>query len=640
MKKSHQTKFCPQINLLIEWYNDSKDVMDKHNYSTKEITDGVKDILSVVNTKYFTGQSCAMLFSMLGNYGFNLNTADADTKNLLTNALLRKSPHFNPQEIANTLNAATKLDLQLNENLQSALVKSIEKNIAGFNPQDTSNTLNAITKLDLQLNENLQSALVQSIEKNIAGFNPQDTSNTLNAITKLDLKLNESLKSALVQSIEKNIAEFNSQAISNTLNSLTKLDLQLNESLKSALVQSIEENVAGFNPQAISNTLNALTKLDLKINNILKSALVKSIEKNIAEFNSQAISNTLNSLTKLDLQLNESLKSSLVQSIEKNIAEFNSQAISNTLNSLTKLSLKLNESLKISLVQAIEKNIAEFKPQNIANTLNALTKLDLKLNKNLQSALVQYIEKNIAGFNAQETAGTLNSLAKLNMLNGNILLMALNNMHAKSIKNEVDILQIYSAIVEYCGQNQDKWQVIERCLQNSGSSLAIIKNISNTLLKASITKSRLQNAVAYALKQIADDIIQEEILHCHIVDFYIPSKNMVIEVNGPYHFTTDGIFNVDTKYKQASLIKLGYKVVNINYYDWSKLTSNNEKTIFLKKLLNIDSKVANQVVPGLRATAKPFVPSFAMQQASGSDTNKEETSPDSSLLENKPVIFY
>jgi predicted ATP-grasp superfamily ATP-dependent carboligase len=89
---------------------------------------------------------------------------------------------------------------------------------------------------------------------------------------------------------------------------------------------------------------------------------------------------------------------------------------------------------------------------------------------------------------------------------------------------------------------------------------------------------------------------------------------MIVEVNGPHHFATDGIFNVDTKYKQASLIKLGYKVINVNYYDWNKLKSDNEKIIFLQNLLNIDSKVANQAISVLRATAKPFAPRFAIRQ--------------------------
>ncbi|EKX74209.1 conserved hypothetical protein [Theileria equi strain WA] len=76
----------------------------------------------------------------------------------------------------------------------------------------------------------------------------------------------------------------------------------------------------------------------------------------------------------------------------------------------------------------------------------------------------------------------------------------------------------------------------------------------------------------------------------YIVDILVKSKNLIIEVDGPYHYTTyinksvgkilnressDDLFQhtLNSRLKQRLLQKSGYKFVNIPYYKWPNTTS-------------------------------------------------------------------
>ena len=69
------------------------------------------------------------------------------------------------------------------------------------------------------------------------------------------------------------------------------------------------------------------------------------------------------------------------------------------------------------------------------------------------------------------------------------------------------------------------------------------------------------------------------------VDCYIPSKNLVIEVHGPSHYSIDGSLNVRSE-RQAELIKkLGFKYQVVSYKDWDELKDDDAKKAFMKNLM-------------------------------------------------------
>ncbi|MEE2770048.1 MAG: RAP domain-containing protein, partial [Pseudomonadota bacterium] len=79
------------------------------------------------------------------------------------------------------------------------------------------------------------------------------------------------------------------------------------------------------------------------------------------------------------------------------------------------------------------------------------------------------------------------------------------------------------------------------------------------------------------------------------VDCYIPTKNLVLEVNGPSHYSLDGSLNVKSV-KQAELIKkLGFKYQVISYKDWDALEDDAEKKAFIKNLMPSQLNVSASV---------------------------------------------
>ena len=53
----------------------------------------------------------------------------------------------------------------------------------------------------------------------------------------------------------------------------------------------------------------------------------------------------------------------------------------------------------------------------------------------------------------------------------------------------------------------------------------------------------------------------------YMVDAYVPSLNLCIEINGPAHYTFNGLPNMKSVMKSRLLNKLGYKFVSVDALD-------------------------------------------------------------------------
>ncbi|MDG2348511.1 MAG: hypothetical protein P8L77_03505 [Gammaproteobacteria bacterium] len=67
------------------------------------------------------------------------------------------------------------------------------------------------------------------------------------------------------------------------------------------------------------------------------------------------------------------------------------------------------------------------------------------------------------------------------------------------------------------------------------------------------------------------------------VDCYIPSKNLVIEVHGPLHYSLDGSLNVRSEKQAAS------------YKDWNELKDDAAKKAFIRNLMPSQLNVSASV---------------------------------------------
>ena len=69
------------------------------------------------------------------------------------------------------------------------------------------------------------------------------------------------------------------------------------------------------------------------------------------------------------------------------------------------------------------------------------------------------------------------------------------------------------------------------------------------------------------------------------VDFYLSTKNMIVQVDGPSHFLDTGEYNMSTRIQNLILTNSGYQIFRINYKYWGILDED-EKTEYLRSAIN------------------------------------------------------
>ncbi|UKJ88381.2 hypothetical protein MACJ_000825 [Theileria orientalis] len=101
------------------------------------------------------------------------------------------------------------------------------------------------------------------------------------------------------------------------------------------------------------------------------------------------------------------------------------------------------------------------------------------------------------------------------------------------------------------------------------------------------------------LKSFNYETLLEHFINPYLVDIYIPSKNTIIEVDGPYHYTTSinervnaimkrplqqfpCLYSLNSRLKSSLLSKSGYKFINIPYQEWPQ--SINEQIYYISSL--------------------------------------------------------
>lgn len=121
-------------------------------------------------------------------------------------------------------------------------------------------------------------------------------------------------------------------------------------------------------------------------------------------------------------------------------------------------------------------------------------------------------------------------------------------------------------------------------IPNKIISDSFAKIIFEQVFKNNLTEtksSKLHMTVSKALENIGiqheNEYMDRERTLGYIVDIYIPSTNMVIEVDGPSHYykfsnfsSSPDVINARTRFKRKQIEKLGFKVVNLRYKNINK----------------------------------------------------------------------
>ncbi|MFK3617290.1 DUF1601 domain-containing protein [Coxiella burnetii] len=284
-------------------------------------------------------------------------------------------------------------------------------------------------------------------------------------------------------------------------------------------------------------------------------------------FNGQSVANLLLAIAYHHTQwrlLPRSLAAQLWDAIAKNVERLNPQGIANTLWTLATMNVRRRElevqGLSDRLLDAVYYNAEQFNSQDIANTLWALAAMGMRWReletRELSNRLFNAVQHSAERFSSQQIANTLWALA----------MMALSWGYLK--EQRVDRL-----LLNAIDQSANQFSLEESTQIMWSTRWFDIRPPPEILLKISNMKpprsSDLHRHVASVLSaQINGEIpIENEffIQNCFYVDICIPSKRLVIEVDGPYHIPTKDEF------KERLLRKWDYTVERVSYRDEDKI---------------------------------------------------------------------
>ncbi|MBO9495649.1 DUF1601 domain-containing protein [Thalassotalea sp. G20_0] len=504
--------------------------------------------------------------------------------------------NFKPQGIANLLWAMSKLmdnGLERTPGLKeamAALLPQVNAKKKQFIPQHIASLLWAMAKLvdkgqeqTPELNKAV-AALLPFVNAQKANFKPQEIANLLWAMAKLvdnGLERTPLFKepvAALLPLVNTAKANFNPQEIANLLWATAKLvdnglvrTSQLNEAL-AALLPHVNAQKDNFEPQGITNLLWAMAKLvdsgqeQASVFNEAVAALLPHVHAAKANFKPQGIANLLWAMAKLvdngewTSELNE-VVAALLRHMNTQKANFKPQEIANLLWAMAKLvdngewASELNEVVAALLRQVITQK-ANFKPQEIANLLWATAKLGEFVELNLVTFVFESLVNRISENPQLSQKDILMSLWGVMVCCARLSLdCSYNNWLEKHMDD------LFIRLETTFLHNEEDQRTIAQAASWLGRVCPVVPHYQTIRSKhQSDFHDQLQSCFP-SLK-----IEEEKCLNSlPPVDLLLPDHNIVIEVQGPFHYVC-GDFNTrngSTLLKIALLQKQGFEVIEI-----------------------------------------------------------------------------
>ena len=452
------------------------------------------------------------------------------------------------------------------KNFIIGLIPLITDNLRNFDSQHLANLVWAFAKLNIK-NEELFDLLTKEVSYKIKDFDPQETANLAWSFAKLDIK-NKELFELLAKEASCKIKDFKPQEIANLAWSFATLDIK-NIELFETLAIETSYKIKDFNPQEIVNLAWSFATSNTK-NIELFDLLAKETSYKIKSFKSQDIANLSWSFANLNIT-NVELFEVLVKETFHKIKKFKSQDLTNLVWAFATLNIK-NIELFDLLAQETSHKIKDFKSQEIANLAWSFATLNIK-NIELFDLLAKETFYKIKDFNSQNLTNLLWSFAVLDI---------------KSI--ELFELLISSGSKDYNSSGKfQMYQVYLHCKYELKSDrlINLLEEIDFSTIRENIIRSSNFHLDCVLHLQLLGLEHQNEIningLYC---DVYLPDKNIIIEINGPSHYTHLNNEPLGrTVFKSRLLKAMGYIVKTIPYWDWDDMDNSEEKKTYLLNLL-------------------------------------------------------
>ena len=601
---AQRANFKPQEIANLLWA--MAKLVDHGQELTPEFKGAVAALLPQVNAQKdrFIPQAIAnLLWAMakLVDHGQGLTPEFKGALAVLFPCVNAQKNQFIPQHIANLLWATAKLvdhGQELTPEFKgavAALLPQVNAQKDRFIPQHIANLLWAMAKLvdhGQELTPEFKgalAALLPQVNAQKDQFIPQHIANLLWAAAKLvdhGQEWTPVLKgavAALLPQVNAQKANFQPQGIANLLWALAKLvdhrqDLTSEfKGVLAALLPQVNAQRANFKLQEIANLLWAMAKLvdhGQELTPEFKgalAALLPQVNAQKDQFIPQHIANLLWAAAKLvdhGQEWTPVLKgavAALLPQVNAQKANFQPQGIANLLWALAKLvdhAQDLTSEFRgvvAALLLQVKAQKDQFIPKQIANLLWAMAKLgelvELNLVKSTLDSLV-YVTSENPRFSQQDTLlslwGVMACSARL-FLDSNA---KKNGLPEKLIRD------LFAHLENNPPEHTEGQRIIAMAASWLGRVCPVAPHYQRIISNPQSTfRNQLQSRIPSLM------IEEEKSLNAlSPVDLLLPDHNIVIEVQGPFHYV-GGDFqtrNGSTLLKIALLQKLGFEVIEIS----------------------------------------------------------------------------
>jgi len=338
-----------------------------------------------------------------------------------------------------------------------------------------------------------------------------------------------------------------------------------------------KDSLENFSVNNVSFTLKIIAlntntwKKDQKTASLITKNLQELIEKintNIDLFSAHELVNISQSLANLHIK-NDNLLDSISRKIIDGINDLNYNEISNIAYAFAILRFKSIELFKTISIKAYE----EIKIKNLRYISY----------KNLTNLAWSFAIMNTLSYSEEESSFKKLCQTNIDIFSGLFLLKARKDKQKDRIYS-INIQQVYSSILSLDEDSKCYLYNLEE------DHLALFRG---HLFKKSLYKqpksSFFHQEVNIYLKRIMkrDFFETEYFFQGYFLDTVIDKeKKIVLEINGPSHFLTNGDIKGPDLLRSFILEKNGWTIIDISYIEWISLKDEKEKELFLKNKLS------------------------------------------------------
>ncbi len=285
-------------------------------------------------------------------------------------------------------------------------------------------------------------------------------------------------------------------------------------------------------------------------------------------FNQQSLAMTLLALGKSGYQwhdLPSRFPDFLLGLLHTHVSAFNPQEIANSLWALGKMGMQrsdLNADIQARLLETLARNLPDFNPQNISNSLLALDKMGwywIDFSLEIQARLLGALRRNLPDCNSQDTSNSLLALARLGCGEREAILGLIRAIPRKGAflpeeRQQLAMAQYYLGVIFPEAAAELEAIGIPRPASDSHASVdqrAVFDYLHDELMRR------------YPGGELKLSLELEALIGPFVADIKVTLGNLVvvIEVNGPSHYSSSGILrSIDVK-KADVLRKHGCVVI-------------------------------------------------------------------------------